>query len=41
MLTAIVVFLFLGRGHETVEDIEEEAEMAAAGATLPCNEGLH
>lgn len=30
MLTALVVFLFLGRGSETAEDIEEEAELAAA-----------
>lgn len=32
MLTALVVFLFLGRSHETVEDIEDEAEMAVAGS---------
>lgn len=31
-LTAVVVFLFLGRSHETVEDIEDEAEQAAAVA---------
>lgn len=30
ILTAVVVFLFLGRSHETVEDIEDEAEVAAA-----------
>jgi MFS family permease len=29
-LTAVVVFLFLGRGSERVEDLEEEAEVAAA-----------
>ena len=29
-LTALVVFLFLGRGGETVGDLEEEAELAAA-----------
>ncbi|MCX8279196.1 MFS transporter [Phyllobacterium sp. 0TCS1.6C] len=29
-MTAVVVFLFLGRSHETVEDIEDEAEGAAA-----------
>lgn len=34
MLTAVVVFLFLGRSHETVEDIEDEAEQAAA-VTMP------
>ncbi|CAH1660569.1 membrane hypothetical protein [Hyphomicrobiales bacterium] len=33
MLTAIVVFLFLGRSHETVDDIEDEAEVVAAVAT--------
>jgi hypothetical protein len=35
MLTAIVAFLFLGRSHETVEDIEDEAEEAAATAMPP------
>ena len=30
LLTALVVFLFLGRGSETVDQIEEEAELAAA-----------
>ncbi len=29
-LTALVVFLFLGRGGETVGDLEEEAELVAA-----------
>ncbi|GGE55092.1 MFS transporter [Agaricicola taiwanensis] len=29
ILTALIVFFFLGRSHETVEEIEEEAEFAA------------
>jgi len=33
MLTAVIVFFILGRSHETVEDIEDEAEQAAAVAT--------
>ncbi|MBP2558224.1 MFS family permease [Neorhizobium galegae] len=37
-LTAVVVFLFLGRGGETVEDIEEEGELAVAAAAMQSDE---
>lgn len=39
MLTAIIVFLLLGRSHETVEDIEEEGSAIITASVLPDKEG--